>query len=188
MSAVQKLFERDGFNLTLRTIYLRECSGSLAADFEPLKGGQKLAGQLRKFAAICVRTEFTDTDGKTTPGLVFLTKFEFQYLHEEDPERVAAMLSATIATVYNLKEGAEFDQAAAFAWGESSALFHAWPYWREYAHATLARLNLPVALMPMLDIQSALDNAEQAAKTLPEGDGDNRPVRAKRVRSRPSSH
>lgn len=163
MNPVQKLFEKDGYNLTLRTIYFRDCQASLSADFEPLLAGQPLAGQLRKEAAICVRTEFADADGSMQPGLAFLTRFDFQYVHESEPERVVASVSAIIATCYYLKSDTKLDEAGELAWGESSALFHAWPYWREYAHSALARLNLPVTLMPMLDIQSAISNATEAA-------------------------
>lgn len=162
MSLLDKLFEKDGFNLTLRTIYFRDCSASMSEDFDPLVGGQKLAGQLRKFGAQCVRTEFPDTGGVSVSGYVFLTKFEFRYVLDDKPEVLVASISATVATCYYLKAGAELDNIAQFAWGESSALFHAWPYWREYAQSALARLNLPVALMPMLDVQAAAANAEEA--------------------------
>ena len=162
MSLLDKLFEKDGFNLSLRTIYFRDCAASMSETFDPLVGGQSLAGQLRKFGATCVMTQFPDAGGAKVPGYVFLTKFEFRYVLEDKPDQLVASISATIATCYYLKAGAELDEIAQFAWGESSALFHAWPYWREYAHSALARLNLPVALVPMLDVQAAAANAEEA--------------------------
>lgn len=35
------------------------------------------------------------------------------------------------------------------AFGDINALFHVWPYWREYAHQTLSRLRIPEVLVPM---------------------------------------
>jgi hypothetical protein len=160
VSLVQQLFERDGRHLRLRTIYLREMAASVGDGFDPLVAGQKMTGQMRKLPSTCALTEFVDTDSVAKPGYIFSTRFEFRYVLEDDPTRLAGVVAATIATCYFIDDGAELNEQQQMAWGESSALFHAWPYWREYAHAALARLNLPVTLMPMLDIQAAIANAD----------------------------
>jgi len=135
--------------------------------FDPMIPGQPLAAQFRQVGGRISCQELTPKDGsgKTLRSCVFIPHFDFRYFRKSDKEipesevgneaEVVAELSADIAVDYivNLPENPPEDLLA--KWGSSNVLLHAWPYWREFCHSTLSRMNLPVTLMPLIDLQPA---------------------------------
>lgn len=152
---------------TLRAVYLHSSQLRMSDNFDPMIPGQQLVGQFRQTGGRISCQELTEVDGKgmLVRSCIFIPHFDFRYFLKHDNEdaqvenvaveNVVAELSADIAVDYivNLPNNPPEDLLA--KWGSSNVLLHAWPYWREYCHSTLARMNLPVTLMPMINLQQA---------------------------------
>ena len=168
---------------TLRSIYLRESSTSFHDNFDPLMPGQPLHMRA-KFSPTGYFTtgETSSTSGEpTTISYTFLTSFEFDYMAapaspsgEVDlTAEPVAKIAAKFAVDYLVNPGAPLpDEDFARQWGGSAAMTHAWPYWREFAHNTLTRMNLPVMLIPLLlttqaAVQSDVLSKQQGVESPP---------------------
>jgi len=150
---------------TLRSIYLRNSTTRLTAGFDPTIPGQPLAGVFRTHdgQVECRETEI-EQDGQRSlvRSCAFTTAFEFAYTRpletglpqsDDDIEKtLVAQITAEITVDYLFNHDQFHDQAALQKWGASNVLVHAWPYWRELCHNTLLRMNLPVTIMPMMQI------------------------------------
>lgn len=150
---------------TLRAVYLHDSQIRMSDGFDPMIPGQPLVAQFRQVGGRIACQELTPEDGsgKTLRSCVFIPHFDFRYFRKNDKEisesevgneaNVVAELSADIAVDYivNLPDNPPEDLLA--QWGSSNVLLHAWPYWREFCHSTLARMNLPVTIMPMINLQ-----------------------------------
>lgn len=103
-------------------------------------------------------------DGKGDPisTCTFTTRFELRYIQQsedviaasesEDGAQLAAEIVADISIEYNIDPSEIPSQADLQLWGSGNALFQTWPYWREYCQSTLSRMNLPITIMPMLNV------------------------------------
>ncbi len=146
---------------TLRAIYIRSSHTELAKWFDPL-AVLAIDGEFRVLDGNveCRIQEIPTTDGK--PGeqktCVFTTRFEFRYtLHagqesgRPDGDEVAK-IAADISADY-LFNGDQFPpNEELHKWGQTNVLIHTWPYWREFCHNALSRMQLPVSLMPLVNI------------------------------------
>ncbi|MBU1664877.1 MAG: hypothetical protein KKG92_05695 [Gammaproteobacteria bacterium] len=160
----------------LRAIYLKESRTRLGPGFDPTVGGNELIGEFRVLGgeAECRTLDSLTPDGtkETLRTCVFTTQYEFRYLWagKIDPETqkpvVAAEITAYITTDY-LCNTPDFPlEADLHRWGQSNVLLHAWPYWREFCHTTLARMHLPVTLMPLAGmIPTAAPTPEKPGET-----------------------
>lgn len=140
----------------LRAIYLRESLTRLGEGFDPTIANE-LIGEFRVLGgeAECRTLEINAADGtnKTLRTCVFSTRFEFRYLLAGLPATekpvVAAEITALITTDY-LCNTPDFPlEADLHKWGQSNVLLHAWPYWREFCHSSMVRMQLPVTLIPL---------------------------------------
>ena len=150
----------------LRTIYVRESSTKFDEAFDPLKPGQQLSAQFKSAPHSYFVTGEVAEDGvtKVPQSYTFVTRFEFMYMLgdailPDDPTapiegKAVASISADIAVDY-LKnpQAPEPTEEEALAWGGGSALLHAWPYWREFCHSSMLRMNLPVLIVPFMVAQ-----------------------------------
>lgn len=149
------------FPLVLRSVYVRSSSTRMMDGFDPFIPNQQLTGRFRsENPKMLVRPAGKDEAGKSTPAVcTFLHKFDFAYslggpeISAEDESALAAEINATLAVDYVVR-GEMPSERVLESWGRSSALIHSWPYWREFCHATLSRMSLPVSMMPMLDVQT----------------------------------
>lgn len=149
--------------LALRSIYLRESSTRFRENFDPLKPGQPLQMQA-KFAPIgyLVNGDMPIDGGEVVPrSYTFLTQFEFNYfagpfdtsvpIESIDTSDPVAKITAQIGVDYLVTPGETTPtEDRLHSWANSAALVHAWPYWREFAHNTMMRMNLPVMMIPLL--------------------------------------
>lgn len=143
---------------TLRALYLRESQTRLGDGFDPTIGNE-LIGEFRVLSgeAECRTLDTFTPDGEkqTWRTCVFSTRFEFRYLlagktHPETGEpMMAAEITALITCDYQCNAPAFPAESDLHKWGQSNVLLHAWPYWREFCHSTLARMQLPVTIMPL---------------------------------------
>lgn len=171
--------------LALRSIYLRESSTRFRDNFDPLKPGQPLLMQA-KFAPISYFENVdipVDDNGIVTRSYTFITGFEFSYLagpvdvstasENVDDTDPVAKITAHIAVDYILTRGESLPTADRLQqWAGSAALLHAWPYWREFAHNTMLRMNLPVMMIPLLvsgpaALQSPADENQNQDEKVP---------------------
>lgn len=153
---------------TLRMIYIKDSRLQMKNDFDPTIPGQKLGGKFRNDVGgqVTAKESIPDsTEGDIFRSCTFVTRFEFRYIRltedsdilqqteEEEEAHVVAEISADIAVDYIISAPEMPSQAQLESWGKSNVLLHSWPYWREYCHASMSRLNLPVTIMPLLQLK-----------------------------------
>lgn len=148
--------------LQLNAIYIRSSRTELAPTFNPTIPGQEVAGEFRMNpcetpSEIVVGPK----DSPTSTILAFVSSFEFRYSRvAEDADRsvplnlddVCATICVDIAVEY-LLQGEMPSPEQLKAWAASASLNHAWPYWREFCHSTMVKMQLPVSLVPLLNMQ-----------------------------------
>lgn len=146
---------------TLRAIYIRSSQIELAKWFDPLTV-LAIDGEFRVLDGNveCRIQEITTTDGKPDEQktCVFTTRFEFRYTLHAGQEHIrpggeeVAKIAADISADY-LFSGDKFPpNEELHKWGQINVLIHTWPYWREFCHNALSRMQLPVTLMPLVNI------------------------------------
>lgn len=173
--------------LQLRSIYLRDSNTLMAQTFDPLQPNQQLhivskfapsgcldPGAPHRFAVDYTVLYFL-ADGATLPPAI----------EAMDETLAVARIAAQYAVDYVLAPGAP---PPAPEWlkefGSGNPVLHTWPYWREYCHATMLRMSLPVMMVPLLTLTHAAPNAAQdEAMPAPET-----PARKKPVPKNPKTH
>ncbi len=70
----------------------------------------------------------------------------------DDPEKTADVfeIEAEFALVYAISSFDGLDEANLDAFGRLNGVFNAWPYWREHVQSSLAKLQLPPIIVPVL--------------------------------------
>lgn len=163
---------------SLRAIYIRDSSTWMDPRFDPLVPGQQLSAVFRtgEGSVDCRETTMqTEDDQISIRSCTFITRFDFAYRRteemptpptEEDIEKsLVAKISVEIAADYLVNTPDFPDGDALQRWGNSNALLHTWPYWREFCHSTLVRMNLPVTIIPM--VQFATESGGPAQDKAP---------------------
>lgn len=147
---------------SLQAIYIRESSTNLAASFNPTLGGQTLAGHFRtsRIGPPEIKDVISD-QGESIQAIAFSAKFEFRYTKksgnpaDEDPSietNVCASIEAKINVEYVLIGEKMPPEDYLNHWAATAALNHAWPYWREFCSSAMTKMNLPVLIVPLLDL------------------------------------
>lgn len=154
---------------SLRALYLREGKQWMSDTFDPTIPGQQLFAQVRSSDS---RVEVQETventpNSQTIKTCRFTLNFEFRYLNkqpnakvkkeDEEMQHLIAEISARITVDYLIGTEETPPKERLEQWASSNALLHSWPYWREFCHSTLLRMNLPVTLMPMMEINQKKD-------------------------------
>ena len=161
---------------TIRSIYLRDCTMRMDDGFDPLVPGQRLSAIFRtgQSRVSCRETMLPDGDTQVTVrSCAFTTRFDFAYTKatddntapsDEDIEKaIAAQITADITVDYVINTASFPDQENLNRWAGSNVLLHAWPYWREFCHSTMLRMNLPVTIIPLVQFSAPPSAAEQSA-------------------------
>lgn len=138
----------------------------MADNFDPAIPGQTLTGKFRTATGGEIKCkEFLPEsgDGPKFRICTFVVRFEFRYYRApeegttpqetEEDAHMAAEITADIAADYLIGTPEMPSQAELESWGKGNVLLHAWPYWREYCHASMSRMNLPVTMMPLLQLK-----------------------------------
>jgi hypothetical protein len=160
--------QQEPIPFSLRSVYLREGKQWMLDDFDPMLPGQQMFGQFKASGHRIQILEAVENipDAKPIRTCLFTTDFRFRYLNtkietpatdEEDVKYLIAEISARITADYLIEVPETPSQAKLEQWGASNALLHCWPYWREFCHSTLLRMNLPVTMMPMMVIEKKKD-------------------------------
>ena len=144
----------------MHEIYLRGSKNWMSDGFEPTLPGQQLDGKYKVSGDKIICRELTlDPDDSLIGSCVFITNFEFRYFKtinndksvsdQEDPKLVAEV-SAQFAADYLVKGPDTPPEKEFQVWARTAVILHCWPYWREYCQSSLARMHLPVAIMPLM--------------------------------------
>ena len=147
--------------LQIKSVYLRNSRIEMVDGFDPTIPNQTLSGE---FQAIGGRIDRVDAESDQVPPTKFTyfrfaSSFQFRYFREngnlaaekDKDALVLAMISAEINVDYVATAAELPDHSFLESWGQTHALFHAWPYWREYCQNTLGRMALPLSIMPLLN-------------------------------------
>jgi len=150
----------------LRAIYLRDSAVRMDNSFDPILPGQQLAPIFRtgEGRVDCRETKIS-SDGNETiiHSCAFTTRFDFAYTKvtegatvtsdEEIEKTIAAQITADITVDYLINSpGFPPDPENLKEWASSHVILHAWPYWREFCHSTMLRMNLPVTMIPLVQL------------------------------------
>lgn len=150
-------------SLGIRAVYIRKSQLLLDDEFDPLLPGQKLNGKFTCKPDGYAITEIPPGEGRTevSRSVAFHHQFDFEFLISNEPQsqidppnldsqKKAATLSACISVDYLMPgdqpKPEELEKYAA------TSMVHAWPYWREYCHSSMLRMQLPVVLAPLLSL------------------------------------
>lgn len=148
---------------SLRAVYLREGKQWMLEGFDPMIPGQPLSGQFRVSRHKIEVQEAVENipDAKPIKSLRVTSDFAFRYLNipigmqlkeDEHDNYLAAEISARITVDYLIEISETPSKEKLEQWASSNALLHCWPYWREFCHSTLLRMNLPITMMPMMEV------------------------------------
>lgn len=69
-----------------------------------------------------------------------------------DAEAICFEIEATILLAYDIPNGESFPDESVAAFSSTNAIYNAWPYWREYVHASVRRAEYPPLIVPVLRI------------------------------------
>lgn len=152
----------------LRSIYLREAKQWMADSFDPTLPGQPLAGQYRATGHRIEVQEIVENvaNAETIRTCKVTSNFDFRYLSthpdiqsdiQDDSKYLLAQISASITVDYLITSAEIPTQEKIEQWASTSTLLHCWPYWREFFHSTLLRMNLPVTMMPMMEVNHKVE-------------------------------
>lgn len=132
--------------------------------FDPMIPGQPLFAQFRISGNKIEGKEAVENkpNSKTVRTCRFTSNFEFRYLNspidltpdesEEARKHLIVEIFACITIDYLLTTSKMPSQDKLEQWASGNALLHSWPYWREFCHSTLSRMNLPVTMLPLMEI------------------------------------
>lgn len=95
--------------------------------------------------------ELLDEEGKTIPAVNFIYQCGLKVVAEgqegsETEEPTLISIKASFSALYLLK--AKLSDECLKEFGHHNVPYHVWPYWREYAQSTLARMGLKPVNIP----------------------------------------
>ena len=93
------------------------------------------------------------------------TSIEKDNSAEADKPVVRAEITSTWLVEYRVLKMDDVDLEGIQAFSENNVMYHVWPYWREFIHASCARLRLPQIMLPTF----RLKRKEGAAAVSPVG-------------------
>lgn len=160
---MRKTKKKETRPFSLRAVYLREGKQWMSDGFDPMLPGQRLSGQFRVSGHKIEVQEAVENipDAKTIKTCRITSKYEFRYLdipvdiqpkEGEDDKYLIAEISAFITVDYLIEISETPPAEKLEQWASGNALLHCWPYWREFCHSTMLRMNLPVTMMPMMEV------------------------------------
>ena len=196
MKAKEPASEPTTLPYSLRSIYLRNCATWMDKNFDPLLPGQELLAIFRtgEGRVDCRESSLQGNNGEIKfRSCTFTTCFEFAYTKarknntsqsdEEIEKALIAKVSAEISVDYIINTPDFPDSENLHRWGNSNVVLHAWPYWREFCHSTLLRMNLPVTMIPLIQFStgSGQTQHESSENTTPPPKQPARKIKARRA-------
>lgn len=158
-------------------VYVKDASASVAPDYDARYSNSVLTFQIRYgLKGDAERLGFEGDDEERINLLRYLIDTGVRFVDEsaatdtQDPSNekepvVRGEITATWLVEYQILKPEDVDEAGIQAFSENNVMYHLWPYWREFIHATSARLRLPQIVLPTYRLQKAEERAERTANT-----------------------
>jgi len=149
-------------SLAISDVYVRETVARIEPELEPTVGGIKLSARF-KAGTTGHRILNVGDESKLRAMVAYDIKAEVELFFDEpnvaleeqgrtptviDGKTLAARISVVFCAMYRVK-GSAPDNEALQEFGVNNALFHVWPYWREYLGSICNRLHIKPILLPM---------------------------------------
>jgi hypothetical protein len=142
--------------LQVRGIFLRECALEQKPDYDPRLFQGELSVQFRVGAEESQLIEITDEISKEKSKLfkaiigTGLRLIDSSNVTEGNIETgIVATLSAKFSAEYLVRDGSVISHEAQQEFAQKNAVYHVWPYYREFVQSTLARSGIPLVEVPM---------------------------------------
>lgn len=153
--AIQEVMTR----LTIDDVGHQSSTFSIEEDFRPdVDEGHDIGLQLRTAYSDCVVDDLFDIDDGKLCRYRFFYNLGVRVLdstNSDDEEGNPPVIATIEACMYSQyvevrdRKTAEIDADILKDFGKANALYHVWPYWREYVQSTMVRLKLPAISIPM---------------------------------------
>lgn len=153
--AIQEVMSR----LTIDDVGHQNSTFSIAEDFQPdVEDGHDIGIQLRTAYSNCVVDDLFEINEGRLCRYRFFYELGVRVLDsgsDEGEDSGLAVIATISARMYSQyvevrdSDTAEIDADVLQEFGEANALYHVWPYWREYVQSTMVRLKLPAISIPM---------------------------------------
>lgn len=155
-------------------VYLRDTHLRVAEGFDPKLSHSALGFQIRnEVRPEAARLELLEPEDpqRRIPALryivdtgVRLTGRDTQAQSDQAEAPVRAQIEALWWVEYHIHKPEAVDQAGIDAFRENgNVMFHLWPYWREFIHASCARLRLPQVILPMFHVKRVIKQVTKPA-------------------------
>lgn len=144
-------FELARDNLNIASVCSAEIQAKIADDIVPESvKSEEMATQMRHKLKSIRSVEMVREDRKVW-GYHFSYICGLRYVLRETPDseqepKVLFTLTSEFVAKYHSE--IELSDEALEAFGKKNVCYHVWPYWRELAHSTLARFELPRMSVP----------------------------------------
>lgn len=96
---------------------------------------------------------------------LFIVRTEFAFgVHPADDAEAKSDATASVAInvsfelTYRIPENMSTSDEELTEFARVNGIFNAWPYWREFVHASLARMGLPPLILPVYRLSRASDD------------------------------
>jgi len=157
--------------LAIRDVLVRTSSAQVADGFDPtLEGVDGLTVQLKHLVTQAVVLEVTAAEDRVSLFRVSIelgarwVKSRGQETSAEtsadtsegDAVDVKAAIEATMVAEYEVTRDLDKDALDAFAL--QNAIYHVWPYWREFLASQCSLMNLPKLMLPVKQFASNRDD------------------------------
>jgi len=151
---LKKAYER----LNIADVYLLETAADMDEGFLPHRFPRNdLAFQYRQMVDEPRLSVVPGIDGGEIKLWRFFVRVGARFITvndthspDESVKDQMAEITAVFVAEYEQDCDTEIPLDALNAFGQDNALFHVWPYWREYLQNTCLRMKLPPVTLPML--------------------------------------
>jgi len=170
-NSVSKQHQKAIDNLQINDIFLMTSFSEISADYEPKYSSapDKIGVQYKHIVDRSAIVSFSSEEEENVIKL-FRVYIElgakWAYASDEETDKNSdsdsknkdslARIEACFVAEYQLKN--ETSQEALEEFALKNASYHIWPYWREYLMSHTARMNLPKAVLPMVQFSVGNDD------------------------------
>ena len=85
--------------------------------------------------------------------LLIRVSFSLEVHEESDEKKMQAEIHGIYELSYRVPSKGNLSAEELDEFGRVNAVFNAWPYWREYVQASLARMSMPSFTIPVFRVQ-----------------------------------
>lgn len=101
-----------------------------------------------------VKVSYTSTVTESGDSGLVLIKVDFglDVRRGNDEGKLQIEIHGTFELSYRIPGDERFSNEELAEFGRVNAVFNAWPYWREYVQASLARMSMPILTIPVFRV------------------------------------